>query len=150
MFRALAVFALAALALAGCGGRAVPAPKIALATPSLPCELPYGTEVALVLPKPGSQAANTGPIVVAASRHLAKTIALIATDRHGVVTPVATLEHLAIPPAGVHAPFPDTVYYRASGAALAAHRHYTLTLDDEAQNGCAPYAAMTGEARFST
>jgi hypothetical protein len=33
---------------------------------------------------------------------------------------------------------------------LHAHRHYTLALDDLAQNGCAPYAAIEGDARIST
>ena len=70
MLRALAVTALAALALAGCGGRQASTPQAAAATPNLPCSLPYGTHVALVSPKPGSQAATNGPIVLVASRDL--------------------------------------------------------------------------------
>lgn len=150
MFRATAVALLAAIALAGCSSAVAAPPTVSAATPSLPCSLPYGTEVALVSPAPGSHLNATGPIVLVASRPLAKTVTLIATDRRGVVTPAATLEHLATPPHAAKAPFSDPVYYRATGSGLRSHRHYTLALDDVAQNGCAPFAAMTGEARFST
>jgi hypothetical protein len=150
MLRRSAVAVLAALVLAGCSATATAPPQVSATTPNLPCLLPYGTEVALVSPAPGSQVSNNGPIVLVASRPLPRTVTLIATDRHGVVTPVATLEHLAAPAHAAKPPFSDPVYYRATGTGLRAHRHYTLALDDVAQNGCAPYAAMTGEARFST
>ena len=153
MFRMPAILVLAACALAGCGSAqaATNVRSNAAATPSLPCSLPYGTRVALIKPAPGTSAGN-GPIIIAASRELPKTIALVATDGRGGITPVATLERVTQnkhahpnPPA-----FRDPVYYKAAGNALRAHRHYTLALDDLAQNGCSPYAAMTGEARFST
>jgi hypothetical protein len=146
----LALVALA-LALAGCGSVQASAPHVSAATPSLPCSLPYGTQVALISPVPGSSTSGNRPIVLAASRELPKTITLIATDRRGGVTQVATLERLA-PQSHAHPnpPFPDPIYYKAIGNALHSHRHYTLALDDLAQNGCAPYAAVTGEARFST
>ena len=150
MFRAPAVLAATALLLAGCAGRAASVPQTSAATPSLPCSLPYGTRVSLVSPEPGSRGNGTGPIVLVASRTLPKTVGIVATDRKGAVTPVATLERLPAPAHVKRAPYADPVYYRAVGAALQTHRHYTLALDDEAQNGCAPYAAMTGEARFST
>jgi len=46
--------------------------------------------------------------------------------------------------------FPNPVYYRVNGVALRAHRNYAIALDDLAQNGCAPYARITGSDRFST
>ena len=152
MFRACAVAVLTALALAGCStSEAAAPPKAAAATPNLPCQLPYGTEVALVKPAPGSEAGTAGPIILVASRSLPRTVSLVATDRRGGVTGGVTLERITTPHAHAKpAPFPDAIYYRATGAGLRSHRHYTLALDDVAQNGCAPYAAMTGEARFST
>jgi hypothetical protein len=150
MLRPFAALAVALITLAGCGNVAASAPKAAVATPNLPCSLPYGTEVALVSPAPGTSASPDGPIVIVASRDLPRTVTLIATDRKGGITPVATLERRTRPMHAKRAPFADPVYYRATGSGLRAHRHYTLALDDVAQNGCAPYAAMTGEARFST
>ena len=150
MCRASAVAVLAALLLTGCSATEAAPPKVAVATPNLPCSLPYGTEVQLVSPVPGSHAAGVGSIVLVASRSLPKTVTLIATDRRGTVTPVATLERLTAPAHLAAAPFSDPVYYRATGSGLRSHRHYTLALDDLAQNGCAPYAAIAGEARFST
>jgi hypothetical protein len=149
MFRACFALVLAALVLAGCGTVASTPPKVSAATPNLPCSLPYGTEVALVSPAPGSQASPGSPIVLVASHTLPKTITLIATDRKGRSTPVATLEPVAAAPHVARPRFSDPVYYRAAGT-LGAHRHYTLALDDPAQNGCTPYVALTGEARFST
>ena len=153
MFIRPAALALAVLALAGCESVAASEAlrTSAAATLSLPCTLPYDTRVALIKPAPGTRTGG-GPIVLAASRELPKTIALIATDGNGSVTHVATLERV-IPNAHPYPnppPFRDPIYYKASGSALAAHRHYTLALDDVAQNGCAPYAAMAGPARFST
>jgi hypothetical protein len=152
MFLRPTALVVAVLALAGCGSVAASEARrtSVAATPSLPCTLPYGTRVTLIKPAPGSRAGG-GAIVLAASRELPKTIALIATDSLGNVTHVATLERVA-PNAHAHPnppPFKNPIYYKAAGSALAAHRHYTLTLDDLAQNGCAPYAAMTGQARFS-
>lgn len=149
MFRACAAAVLSALVLAGCSATQATPPKVGAATPNLPCSLPYGTKVQLVSPAPGSHAGG-GPIVLAASRPLPKTVTLIATDRRGTVTPVATLERLAQPEHIKSVHYSDPVYYRATGAGLRSHRHYTLALDDVAQNGCAPYAALAGEARFST
>lgn len=153
MFSRRAALVLAVLTLAGCGSVAAsePARTSATATPSLPCSLPYGTRVALIEPAPGTPA-GSGPIVLAASRELPKTIALIATDGNGSVTRVATLERVT-PNSHAHPsppPSRNRIYYKASANALAPHRHYTLALDDLAQNGCAPYAALTGQARFST
>lgn len=152
MFRSCAVVVLAALALAGCGRVEASTPKAGLATPSLPCTVPYGTHVALVSPVPGSRgvAAANAPIVVVASQDLPKTVALVATDGKGIAAPSAALERTAKPAAAVRAGFPDPVYYRAVGVGLHAHRRYTVALDDLAQNGCAPYAKITGSARFST
>lgn len=148
MFRFAALLAVAMLALAGCSS-AVAAPASTPASPNLPCSLPYGTEVELVSPAPGS-AAEPGPIVLVASRPLPKTVSVVATDRRGVVTPVAALERIPKPAHSAPAAYPDPVYYRTVGNGLRSHRHYTLSLDDLAQNGCAPYAAMSGSARFST
>jgi hypothetical protein len=150
MFRACSVIVLAALVLAGCSSGEATPPKTGAATPNLPCSLPYGTNVALVSPAPGSQARAGSPIVLVASHTLPKTVTLIAIDRKGRSTPVATLERLAVAPRVARPSFTDPVYYRAAGTDLGAHRHYTLALDDPAQNGCAPYVALTGEARFST
>ena len=146
MFRRVAVLALAAFALAGCSSVEASTPnQQLLATPSLPCSLPYGTSVALVPP-----AAPGGNLTLVASRELPKTITLVATDRKGGGTPVVSLERIPRPRRAGQSAFPDPVYYRASGVALHAHRHYTLALDDLAQNGCAPYAAMDGNPRIST
>jgi hypothetical protein len=151
MFRSCAVLVLAALALAGCSSVEASTPKAGAATPSLPCSLPYGTRVALASPAPDSHGVAAGnAVVVAASRDLPKTIAVVATDRKGIATPVAALERTAKPAAVAPAPVPDPVYYRAAGLRLRAHRHYTIALDDMAQNGCAPYAEISGGARFST
>ena len=122
------------------------------ATPSLPCSLPYGTHVALLSPAPGSRgvAAGAVPVVVVASRDLPKSVTVVATDAKGTTVPGAPLERTTRPPHAAHPSFPNPVYYRASGVALHPHRHYTLALDDVAQNGCAPYVSLAGNARFNT
>jgi hypothetical protein len=152
MFRSCAVLALAALALAGCSRVEASTPKSVAATPSLPCTLPYGTDVALLSPQPGSFGvpAGSAPLLLVASHDLAKTVAVVATDAKGVTTRSAALERTAKPIATPAPPFSDPVYYRAVGLGLHAHRHYTIALDDLAQNGCAPYAKITGDSRFST
>jgi hypothetical protein len=152
MFRSCAALVIAVLALAGCGAVEASTPPISTASANLPCSLPYGTHVALLSPVPGSAgvAAGNAPVLVVASRELPKTVAVVATTAKGTVTAAATLERTAPPVHAKRAPFPDPVYYRASGLALSAHRHYTIALDDVAQNSCAPYARITGNARFST
>jgi hypothetical protein len=152
MFRSWAALALAIVALAGCGSVEASTPKAAAATPSLPCSLPYGTQVALVWPRPGSAgvAAGNAPVTVVASRELPKTVTVVAIGGHGSVTPGATLERTARPAHAAQAAWADPVYYRAGSVALSPHRHYTIALDDVAQNGCAPYVAISGNARFST
>jgi hypothetical protein len=152
MFRSFAALVLAVLALAGCGAVEASTPKAAAVTPHLPCSLPYGTRVALLSPSPGSTGVTAGAaVLVAASRDLPKSVAVVATDAKGTASVAAPLERTAPPPAHApRAPFPAAVYYRASGLTLHAHRHYTLSLDDVAQNGCAPYARIAGVARFST
>lgn len=151
MFRSCAV-ALAVLALAGCGSVEASPRKAVLATPSLPCSLPYGTQVALLLPQPGSHGVtvSNAPLVLVASHDLPKTVAVVATDAKGTVTSSVALERTAKPASAASTAFPDPVYYRAAGIDLRAHRHYTIALEDLAQNGCAPYAKISGEARFST
>jgi len=151
MSRAYAVL-LALLALTGCSGVEASEPKAAvLATPSLPCSLPYGTSVALVSPKPGSRNVPRGaPLVLVASRDLPKTIAAVTTDAKGGTTAGGPLERTPRPADASPAPFTNPVYYRATGVTLHAHRHYTVALDDLAQNGCAPYAQISGDPRFST
>jgi hypothetical protein len=153
MFRSLAVIVLAALALAGCSRvEAAPAPSAAMATPNLPCSLPYGTHVALLSPLPGSTgvAAGLAPIVLVASRDLPKTVTAVAVSAKGTATPGSPLERTAKPVRAASSAFPNPVYYRATGLSLRAKRHYTIALDDLAQNGCAPYAKIAGDARFST
>jgi hypothetical protein len=144
----LAAVALGLLALAACSRVEASTP---VATPSLPCSLPYGTHVALVSPRPGSAAIafGTTTVVLVASRDLPKTVTLVATDVRGSATSGA-LERTARPAGANRVDFAHPVYYRAAGVALRAHRHYTITLDDVAQNGCAPYVAIAGNARFST
>jgi hypothetical protein len=149
MLRSAVALLLTIFALAGCASAEASTPAMLAATPSLPCSLPYGTQVSLVAPLPGSTG-PVGSIVLVASRNLPKTVALVATDRKGNVTPAVALERLARPRSAARPAFADPVYYRAAGVSLRAHRHYTLALEDVAQNGCAPYAAMTGNARFST
>jgi hypothetical protein len=150
MFRPFAlVFAL--LVLAGCSSVEASTPKASLATPSLPCTLPYGTHVALLWPHPDSFAvAASTPMVLVASHDLPKTVTLVATDAKGTANAHGTLERTVRPVKAKQAAFPNPVYYRVSGVALRAQRHYAVALDDLAQNGCAPYARMTGSARFST
>ena len=151
MFRSRAALVLAVLALAGCGSVEASTPKASAATPNLPCSLPYGAHVALLSPVPGSTGVAAGaPVLVVASRNLPKTVAVVATDGKGAANPAVALERTAPPAHGARALWADPVYYRASGVGLRAHRHYTLALDDIAQNGCAPYAAIAGNARFST
>lgn len=152
MFRACAVL-LALLALAGCSGVEASETKagVAAATPSLPCSLPYGTHVALVSPKPGSRdVPRSAGLLLVASHDLPKTVAAVTTDAHGKTTAGGPLERTARPPGATAAPFRNPVYYRATGVALHAHRHYTVQLEDLAQNGCAPYAQISGDPRFST
>lgn len=150
MVRASAVLLLLA-ALAGCSSVEASTPPAALATPSLPCSLPYGTHVALVSPKAGSHLVSRNvPLLFVASRDLPKTVAAVATDaKDGAVTG-GPLERTAAPADSGKAPFRHPVYYRATGVTLHAHRHYTIGLDDLAQNGCAPYAQISGDPRFST
>jgi len=140
------------LALAGCGSVAAAPPKVSAATPSLPCSLPYGTHVALLSPAPGSRGVAAGevPVVVVASRDLPKTVTVVATDGKGTAIPGAPLERTMRPAHAARPAFPDPVYYRAGRVALRAHRHYTLALNVVAQNGCAPYVSLAGNARFST
>jgi len=121
-------------------------------TPSLPCSLPYGSLVVLIEPAPEGAVIPSGSVrvVLAASRQLPPTVSLVATDRRGTATPPALLERVPAPRRLLRIPFANPVYYRADGLVLPAHRHYTLALDDLAQNGCAPYASLAGNARFST
>jgi hypothetical protein len=150
MFRARAALVLALIALAGCSRVEASTPKATAATPSLPCSLPYGTRVALLSPAPGSAstAAAGAPVVIVSSRELPKTMTLVASDAKGTAS--APLERTAQPAHAARAAFPDPVYYRTAGLTLNANRHYTVALDDLAQNGCAPYARIAGNARFST
>jgi hypothetical protein len=152
MFRTLVIVVLASLALNGCGSAEASTPKAAAASPNLPCSLPYGTQVVLLSPVPGSTGVAVGnaPVLVVASRDLPKTVTVVATDTTGRSSAAVALERAAAPAHVTRAPWADPVYYRAAGIALRAHRHYTLALDDIAQNGCAPYAPITGDARFST
>jgi hypothetical protein len=140
------------LALAGCGSVEASTPKTTAATPSLPCSLPYGTQVELLSPAPGSRGAAAGnaPLVLVASHDLPKTVTVVATDARGHIASSTALQRTAKPASAPGAAFPDPVYYRAIGIGLRAHRHYTIALEDLAQNGCAPYAKINGEARFST
>jgi hypothetical protein len=151
MLRSLAALVFAALTLAGCGAAEASTPQAAVPTPSLPCSLPYGTHVALLSPVPGSTGVTPGSaVLVVASHDLPKTVTLVATDAKGGAGQPAVLERTAPPAHAGRAPFPNPVYYRAAGVGLRPHRGYTVALDDLAQNGCAPYAAMAGDARFST
>jgi hypothetical protein len=153
MFRSFAVLVLAVLALAGCGRvEAAPAPSAAMAIPNLPCSLPYGTQVTLLSPQPGSTgvAAGLAPVVLVASRDLPKTVTAVAISAKGTATPASPLERTAKPVHAALSAFPNPIYYRAMGLNLRAKRHYTIALDDLAQNGCAPYAKIAGDARFST
>jgi hypothetical protein len=151
MFRSAAVLALA-VALSGCSSVEASTPTAGTATPNLPCTLPYGIRVVLLSPVPGSTGVGTGslPFTLIASRPLPKTVTMIATDTTGAAGTGAALERLAATAHPAPSPFSHPVYYRASGITLQAHRHYTVALDDLAQNGCAPYAPLAGEARFST
>jgi hypothetical protein len=151
MFRSSVVLVVAVLALAGCGAVEASTPRASPTSPHLPCSLPYGTHVALLSPVPGSSGVAAGSaLTVVASHDLPKTVIVVATDATGGATPAASLERTASPMHATPSPFADPVYYRTAGLALHAHRHYTLALDDLAQNGCAPYARITGDARFST
>ncbi len=153
MFRSIAVLVLAALALAGCSRvEAAPVPSAGVATPNLPCSLPYGTSVALLSPIPGSTgvAAGLAPVVLVASRDLHKTITAVAVSAKGTATLGSPLERTPKPVHAARSAFPNPVYYRAPALNLRSKRHYTIALDDLAQNGCAPYAKIAGDARFST
>jgi hypothetical protein len=151
MFRSFVVVVIAVLTLAGCGAVEASTPRASAPSPHLPCSLPYGTHVVLLSPVPGSTGvAAGGALTLVASHDLPKTITVVATDAKGSAGPAASLERTASPAHAAHSPFADPVYYRATGLAFRAHRHYTLALDDVAQNGCAPYARITGNARFST
>jgi hypothetical protein len=151
MFRSPLVFVLAVLALAGCGSAEASTPASGGPALTLPCSLPYGTRVALLSPAPGSAGVPSGgaPLVLVASRDLPRTVTVVATDRKGRATPGGTLERMPAPTHAAAVPFRHPVYYRAS-VALLAQRHYTVALDDLAQNGCAPYAQIAGNPRFST
>jgi hypothetical protein len=149
MFRPKVAFALALLILTGCGAVEASTPA-SVATSNLPCSLPYGTHVALVSPVPGSTGVAAGSsVLVAASRELPKTVSVVATEGKGT-TSSAALERTVAPAHTARAPFPATVYYRANAVGLRPHRHYTVALDDVAQNGCAPYVRIAGNPHFST
>jgi hypothetical protein len=151
MLRSSLALAVAVLALTGCGAVEASTPAASAASANLPCSLPYGTHVALLSPVPGSHGVATGSsVLIVASHDLPKSVTVVATDAKGATGPTAALERAAAPARPAHAAFPDPIYYRASGVGLHAHRRYTLALDDIAQNGCAPYARITGNARFST
>jgi hypothetical protein len=150
MFRPHAALALALLILTGCGAVDAASTPASVATANLPCSLPYGTHVALVSPAPGSAGVAAGSsILVAASRELPTTVSIIATEGRGTVSSAA-LERTAAPLHEARAPFPAPVYYRATSVGLRPHRHYTVALDDVAQNGCAPYVLIAGNPHFST
>jgi hypothetical protein len=148
MLRSSLILVLATAALTACS-RADAAPAgTGAPTPSLPCTLPYATHARLVSPLPGSfvvPAPNT-PIVIAASRELPKAIGVVALTGDGSVAARGTLDRT---PAPRH-PAAATAYYRSAGLGLHPGSTYTIALDNLAQNGCAPYAALAGNARFST
>lgn len=152
MLRAPIALVLAVIALTGCGAVEASMPRASAPSANLPCLMPYGTHVALLSPVPGSArvAVGSAPVVLVASHDLPKTVTVVATDARDAASPAAALERTASPAHAARVSFPNPVYYRASGLALHAHRHYTLALDDVAQNGCTPYARITGNARFST
>jgi hypothetical protein len=136
MVRPYAVL-LALLALAGCSSvEASTPPQTALATPSLPCSLPYGAQVTLVSPKSGSH-------------EVSRSASLVTDARHGARAG-GPLEPVARPANAPRPPFANAVYYRAPGVTLHAHQQYTVAVDDLAQNGCAPYAQISGNPHFST
>lgn len=150
MFRSQAALALAALVLTGCGAVEASPAKPSAVTANLPCSLPYGTRVALVSPLPGSAGVAAGtPVLVVASRELPKSVTVVATAGKGTAN-ASSLERTAAPAHAARAPFQAPVYYRASAVALRPHRHYTVALDDVAQNGCSPYVRIAGNPRFST
>jgi hypothetical protein len=148
MFRSSLILALTATALTACSGADASPARFAGPTPSLPCSLPYGTQAALLSPAPGSLVVPAGdtPIVIAASRDLPKAVSVVALDRSGAVAARRRLERVPAP----RTPVAGTVYYRSAGLALRPGQRYTIALDNLAQNGCAPFAPLTGEARFST
>jgi hypothetical protein len=148
MFRSSLILALAAAVLTGCSSAGAEPARSSAPTPSLPCTLPYGTHAALVSPLPGSLVVPAGdtPIVIAASRDLPRAVSVVALDRRGNVAARGTLERAPAP----HRPAARTFYYRSAGLALRPGDHYTVALDNLAQNGCAPYARLAGDARFST
>jgi hypothetical protein len=134
--------------LTGCSSADASLARSSAPTPSLPCTLPYGAHAALVSPQPGSlvvPAADT-PIVIGASRDLPRAVSVVALDRGGNVAARGALERTAPP----HRPAARAFYYRSAGLALRPGSHYTVALDNLAQNGCAPYARLAGDARFST
>ena len=99
---------------------------------------------------PGSAGVSAGtPVLVVASRELPKSVSVVATGDKGV-SHAAALERTTAPAHAARAPFPAPVYYRASAVGLRANRHYTVALDDVAQNGCSPYVRIAGNPRFST
>ena len=77
-------------------------------------------------------------MVLVASHDLPKTVTVVATDAKGTAVAGATLERTARPPHAAH-PLSEPGVLSGTGVALHAHRHYTVALDDIAQNGCAPY-----------
>jgi hypothetical protein len=98
MLRPFAALVLAGFALTGCGAVEASTPRANLATPNLPCSLPYGTHVALISPAPGSSDVRAGnaPVLVVASHDLPKTVAVVATDAKGAAAPP--------PPSSAHPP----------------------------------------------
>jgi hypothetical protein len=148
MFRSSLILALAAAALTACSSADASLAQAGGPTPSLPCSLPYGTQAALVSPAPGSLVVPSSdtPIVIAASRDLPKAVSVVVLEHNGTVAAHGRLERIPAP----RATRPDARYYRSRGLALRAGQHYTIALDNLGQNGCAPYAALAGAARFST
>ena len=85
-----------------------------------------------------------------ASHDLPKTVAAVTSDAKDGTTAGGPLQRTTRPAGTAPAPFANPVYYRATGVTLHAHQHYAVALDDLAQNGCAPYAQISGDPRFST
>ena len=108
--------------------------------------------MALLSPVPGSTGVSPGlaPVVLVASRDLPKTVTAVAVSAKGTATLGSPLERTAKPLHAAPSAWANPVYYRAPALNLRAKRHYTIALDDLAQNGCAPYVKIAGDARFST
>lgn len=145
MDRSFLIPALLAIALAAGGTADASMPRSVAPTPSLPCSLPYGTDAALVSPPPVRLGAPVDTrIVIAASRDLPKAISVVALDGGGTVAARGALKRMPAPPAAL----PGSVYYRSADLTLRPGQRYTIALDNVAQNGCAPYAPLTGGADY--